>query len=148
MLLKFYVLLIVHPGFILVNSQLDANFFMYVYFYSLRVSGSHVSIIRRITVSIYLVYITLCRWPSGMQEHMLLHTRRSSTQSDINQVSEFFLILQFCEFCPAIFRCAMPPALVPAARVTTHGVTFETWPRDRPKSYQITLCHTAIYRTK
>jgi len=34
---------------IFVNNQLDAQFFfMYVYFYSLHVSGSHVPIIRRI----------------------------------------------------------------------------------------------------
>jgi len=64
------VLLTVHPGMILVNKQLDAQFFMYVYFYSIHVSGSHEPIIRRINVSI------------------LLHTRRSSTQSDINQVSQ------------------------------------------------------------
>jgi len=38
----FYVLLNVHPGMILVNNQLDAQFFMYVYFCSLHVSGSHV----------------------------------------------------------------------------------------------------------
>jgi len=45
----FYVLLTVHLGIILVNNQLDAHFFfMYVYFYSLHVSGSHVPIIRRI----------------------------------------------------------------------------------------------------
>jgi len=25
-----------------------------------------------------LVYVIVCRWPSDMQEHMLLHTRRSS----------------------------------------------------------------------
>ena len=36
---------------ILVNNQLDAQFFMYIYFYSLRVSASHVPIIRRIIVS-------------------------------------------------------------------------------------------------
>jgi len=33
----------------------------------------------------HLVYVTLCRWPSGMQvgmkTHSDLHTRRSSTQS-------------------------------------------------------------------
>ena len=48
---------------VLVNKQLDAQFFfMYVYFYSLHVSGSHVPIIRRIIVSIrHLVYVTLCR---------------------------------------------------------------------------------------
>ena len=33
----FYILLTVHPGMILVNNQLDAQFFMYVYFYSLHV---------------------------------------------------------------------------------------------------------------
>jgi len=38
----------------------------------------------------HLVYVTLCRWPSAMQEHMLLHTRRSSTQSDINHVSHWY----------------------------------------------------------
>ena len=47
---------------ILVNNQLDAQFFMYVYFYSLHVSGSHVPIIRSIIVSMcHLVYVTLCR---------------------------------------------------------------------------------------
>jgi hypothetical protein len=45
-----YVLSTVHPGMILVNNQIDAQFFMYVYFYSLHVSGSHVPIIRRIIV--------------------------------------------------------------------------------------------------
>jgi len=32
----------------------------------------------------HLVYVTLCRWPSGMQVGILnydLHTRRSSTQN-------------------------------------------------------------------
>jgi len=77
----FYVLLTVQPGMILVNNQLDAQFFTYVYLYSLHVSISHVPIVRRIIVSVrHLVYVTLYRWPSGMQEHMLLHTRRSSTQ--------------------------------------------------------------------
>ena len=59
---EFYVLLNVRAGTILVNNQLEAQFFMYVYFYSLQVSGSHVSIIRRIIVSMcHLVYVTLCR---------------------------------------------------------------------------------------
>jgi len=58
--IKFYVLLTVHLGMILVNNQLNAQFFMYVYFYSLHVSGSHVPIIRRIIVSMrHLVYVTL-----------------------------------------------------------------------------------------
>ena len=49
----------------------DTKLFFYVYFYSLHVSGSHVPIIRRIIVSMWhLVYATLWRWPSGMQEHM------------------------------------------------------------------------------
>ena len=65
--------------------------FSYVYFYSLHVSCSQVPIIRRIIVSMWhLVYFTLSRWPSGMQEHMLLYTRLSSTQSDINQVSHWY----------------------------------------------------------
>ena len=52
---------------------------------SLYVSGSHVPIIRRIIVPIrHLVYVTLCRWPSGT------HTIRSSTQSDINQMSYWY----------------------------------------------------------
>jgi len=45
---QFYVLLTVHPGVILVNNEPDAQFFLYVYLYSLHVSGSHVPIIRRI----------------------------------------------------------------------------------------------------
>jgi hypothetical protein len=48
-LVQFYVLLTVHLGIIFVNSEFDAQFFfMYVYFYSLHVSGTHVPIIRRI----------------------------------------------------------------------------------------------------
>jgi hypothetical protein len=47
--MEFHVLLTVHFGIIFVNNQLDAQFFfMYVYFYSLHVSGSHVPIVRRI----------------------------------------------------------------------------------------------------
>ena len=65
---------------ILVNNHLDAQFFMYAYFYPLHVSGSHVPIIRRIVASMrHLVYV-VCR----------LHTRPSSTQSDINQVSHWY----------------------------------------------------------
>ena len=45
----FNVSLTMHLGIIFVNNQLDAQFFfMYIYFYSLHVSGSHVPIIRRI----------------------------------------------------------------------------------------------------
>jgi len=57
----FYVLLTVYLGIILVNNQLDAQFFfVYVYFYPPHVSGSHVPIIRR-NVSIHPVYVTLYR---------------------------------------------------------------------------------------
>ena len=91
------------------NKQIDAHFFKYVYFYSLHISGSHVPIIRRIIVSMrQLIYVTLCRWPSGMQvnlhtrpvHHNLhtrpsgmqvnLHKRRSSTQSDIYQILHWY----------------------------------------------------------
>jgi len=48
---EFYVPLTVHLGMIFVNNQLDAQFFMYVYIYSLHILGSHVPIIRRIIVS-------------------------------------------------------------------------------------------------
>jgi len=44
---------------LLVNNQLNAQFFMYVYFYSLHVSGSHVST------------VTLCRWPSGIYQTVI-----------------------------------------------------------------------------
>jgi len=47
---------------ILANNQLDAQFFMYVYLYSLQVLGNHVPIIRRIIVLMrHLVCVTLCR---------------------------------------------------------------------------------------
>jgi len=47
---------------ILVNNQINAQFFMYVYLYSLQVSGGNVPIIRRITVSMrQTIYVTLCR---------------------------------------------------------------------------------------
>jgi len=42
----------------------------------------------------HMVYVTLCRWPSGMQVclefHPNLHTRRSSTQSDIYHMSYWY----------------------------------------------------------
>jgi len=49
LLSRFYILLTVHLGKILVNNQLDLQFFfIYVYVYSVHVSVSHVPIIRRI----------------------------------------------------------------------------------------------------
>jgi len=60
--LFFYVLLTVQLGMILVNNHLDPQIFMYVYFYSLHVSGSHVPTIRSIfVITRHLVYVTLCR---------------------------------------------------------------------------------------
>jgi len=77
---EFYTLLTLHPGMILVNTHFNSQFFMYVYLYSVHVSGSHVYIIRRIIVSMrHLVYITLCRIKA-------LRAR----QSDINQVSHCY----------------------------------------------------------
>ena len=35
----------------------------------------------------HLVRVILCGWLSGMQEHMLLHTRQPSTQNNKYQVS-------------------------------------------------------------
>ena len=43
----FYVLWTVRPGMVLANNQLDTQLLMYVYFCSLHVSGSYLSIIRR-----------------------------------------------------------------------------------------------------
>ena len=68
---EFYVLLTVYLGIIFVNNYLDAQFFsMYVYFYSLDVSGSHVPVIRRInginaTGVCHSVYMTV--WCAGLQ---------------------------------------------------------------------------------
>ena len=95
---EFYVLLTVHLDIIFVNNQLDAQFFfIYVYFYSVHVSGSHVLIIRRIncinTSGIcHSVWMTV--WCADLDEtHPNLHTKRSSMQSDIYQVSYCKLIL-------------------------------------------------------
>jgi len=65
----------VHLSIILFNDQLDTHlFFVYVYFNSLHVLSIEVLIIRRFSWSIwYLVYVTLCRWLSGMQVWMELH---------------------------------------------------------------------------
>ena len=88
----FYVLLTVLLDTILFNDQLDAQFFfVYVYFNSLHVSSIKCSSSGDSIVSLrYLVYITQCWWPSGMQvwtERPNLHTRQSPTLSDIYQIS-------------------------------------------------------------
>jgi hypothetical protein len=79
----------VHLGIILVNDQLDAQFFFFYMFISILYmfratscssSGESVVSIQR------LVYVTLCKWPSSMQVrkaclldghlHIVAYTRR------------------------------------------------------------------------
>jgi len=84
-----------------VNNHLDAQFSMYVYFYSLHVSGSHVPIIRRIVVSMWhLVYVTLCRWPSGMQviPDGQLHRVTRSYQTVIYTVTRSYQTVIYTEW--------------------------------------------------
>ena len=92
---KFYVLLTVHLGIIPFNDQLDAHFFLYMFISILYMfwvfkrssSGDSVVLIR------YLVYVTLCRWPSGTQVWTFcpnLHTRWSPTYSDIYQTPYWY----------------------------------------------------------
>ena len=67
---------------------------MYVYFYSVHVSGSHVLIIRRIISIRHLVYVTLYRWPFGVQVWMrLIHTCIINTEWQIPDVVLIQLIL-------------------------------------------------------
>ena len=87
----FHILVTVHLGVILVDNQLDTQFLLYIFisilymFRATLCSSSGESV-----VSIqHLVYVTLCRWPSGVQvgqELPDLHTGRSPTQSDIYQM--------------------------------------------------------------
>ena len=83
-------------GIILVNNQLDANYFPYIFISKLYMfratmcssSGESIVSIR------HLAYVTLCRWPSGMQVwmelHPYLHTRRPPKKSDICQMSYWY----------------------------------------------------------
>ena len=87
-------------GITQINNQLDAKFIIYIFIsilYTFRAtlcSSSGESI-----VSIqHLVYVTLCRWPSGMQvgkELPDLHTGRSRTQSDIYQMLYWYYWLSW-----------------------------------------------------
>jgi hypothetical protein len=80
---RFYVSLTVHLGIIPVNNQLDAQFFFsYMFvsiFYMFRATSCSSSGESIVSIQL-LVYVTLCRWPSGMQvrKELLpdLHTRR------------------------------------------------------------------------
>ena len=85
----------------LVNKPDLSTIFSYIFIsilYTFRVSMCPssgeliVSMLHLVYVTLCLVYVTLCRWPSGMQVGMnsYLHTRRSSTQSDIYQVSHWY----------------------------------------------------------
>jgi hypothetical protein len=88
----FYVLLTVHLSIILVNDQLDAQFFFYKYFfpflYMFRANSCSSSGESIVSIQ-HLVCVTPCRWPSSMQvgkERSDPHTRRSPTRSDTCQM--------------------------------------------------------------
>ena len=74
---------------ILVNNQLDAQFFfMYVYFYSVNISGSHVPIIRRINC----INTTpgLCHCVDDLVCTCIPCIPDGHLHSDINQVSNWY----------------------------------------------------------
>jgi len=58
---------------------------VYVFRATMCPSSGELTVSRR-----YLVYVTLCGQTSGMHVGMKLHTRRSSTQSDIYQESHWY----------------------------------------------------------
>jgi hypothetical protein len=77
---EFYVLLTVHIDIILVNYQLDAQFlFSYMFIPNIHMFRALLSSSSgELIVSIrHLVWVTLCRWPSGVQVnlHRVTHTR-------------------------------------------------------------------------
>ena len=72
----FHILLTVHFGKIFVNNQLDPQLsFMYVYFYSLHVSGSHVPINRRIN-PLNTELNSICYLLALLGAHHFLHVSR------------------------------------------------------------------------
>jgi len=91
---RFFALLTGHPSIIFVNKPTwgtNISCMIIYILYMFRATTCPSS--GESTVSIrYLVYeyVTLYGRPSGMQEHMFLHTKRSSTQSDIYQVSHWY----------------------------------------------------------
>jgi len=76
----FYILVTLRLGIILVNNQLDAQFLLYIFISILYVfratlcssSGESIVSIQR------LVYVTLCRWPSGMQVGLFIRIRNNT----------------------------------------------------------------------
>jgi hypothetical protein len=60
---------------------------VYVYLNSLHVSSTPVLIIRRIVLIRHLVYVTVCRWPSGVQVWTDGHVHRVTyTRCRINTI--------------------------------------------------------------
>ena len=79
-------------NFFFVNNQLDANSFSCMFLsilYTFRAAMCPSS--GELIVSIrHLVYVSLHRWPFGVQSHSNLHTKRSSIQTDIYQMSYWY----------------------------------------------------------
>ena len=90
----FYILVTVHLGIILISNQLGAQLYIYIYIsilYMFRANLCSSSGESIVSISVYIVslYVTLCRWPSGIQVGKFLpelYTGRSPTQSDIPDV--------------------------------------------------------------
>jgi hypothetical protein len=62
------ILVTVHLGIILINNQLDAQFLLYIFISILYMFRANLcSSSGEPILSIHLVYVTLCRWPSGVQ---------------------------------------------------------------------------------
>ena len=66
---KFYILVTVHLGIVLINNQSHAQFLLYIFISILYMFGATLcSSSGESIVSIqHLVYVTRCRWPSNMQ---------------------------------------------------------------------------------
>jgi hypothetical protein len=78
----------VHLGIILVNDQLDEQFFFYMFIsilYMFRATSCSSSGESIVSIQ-HLVCVTPCRWPYSVQVLPDLHTRRSPTQSDKYQM--------------------------------------------------------------
>jgi hypothetical protein len=79
---------------VLVNDQLDPQFFTYMFISILYVfQATSCSSSGKSIVSIHLLCVILCKWPSSMQVLPDLHTRRSPTQWHIPDVVLIQLIL-------------------------------------------------------
>ena len=100
---EFYILVTVHLGIISINNQLDAQFLLYIFIWILYMfSATLCSSSGESIISLqHLVYVSLCRWPSGMQVGKELqflphlHTGRSPTQTDIYQMLYWYDLLSW-----------------------------------------------------